>query len=77
MNTHQKVFFTCAVTLGVLASAFASSPASAPTAAVIELPHVTVIGHRPAPEITLERVVVVGHRSDVLVATNKTGAHYD
>jgi hypothetical protein len=74
MNTHQKVFFTCAVTLGVLASAFASSPAPTAAVAVIELPRATVVGHRDAPEISLERSLVVGHRNDVLVASSNSGA---
>ena len=77
MNTHQKVFFSVAVTLGVVAGAFASSPAATPKVATVELERITVVGHRMAPEVALERITVVGHRSDVLVASNNTSGARD
>ncbi len=73
MNTHQKVFFTCAVTLGFAAAAFSATPApSSPVAQTIELPSVTVVGHRTAPVIALEPALVIGHRNAVLVAGNSS-----
>jgi hypothetical protein len=72
MNTHQKVFFTCAVSLGFAAAAFSAPAPVANIAAPIELPTATVIGHRTAPEISLEPALVVGHRNASMVAS-RTG----
>jgi hypothetical protein len=72
MNTHQKVFFTCAVSLGLVAAAFAATPAPAVKAAPVELERITVVGHRMAPEVALEQALVLGHRSDVQVASNSS-----
>jgi hypothetical protein len=74
MNTHQKIFFSVAVTLGVVAAAFASSPAHENTVAAIEVPHAIVVAQQIAPEVTIERALVLGHRSDVLVASNNTSS---
>ncbi len=72
MNTHQKIFFTVAVSLGCAAAAFSATPAPvAKVAAPIEMERATVIGHRMvAPEIAMERAVVIGHRADSMVASN-------
>jgi len=76
MNTHQKFFFSGAVAFGLVAAAFASSPAPATAVApTIQLERTLVIGHRAAPEITLERTVVLGHRSDVMVANRTSAKH--
>jgi hypothetical protein len=72
MNTHQKVFFTCAVSLGLVAAAFSATPAPAVKVAVVELPRITVVGHRMAPEVALEQALVLGHRSDVMLASNSS-----
>ena len=74
MNTHQKAFFSCAVSLGLVAAAFATpaaSPVFAPVkvAEVVVLERAMIVGHRVvAPEVTLDRLVVLGHRTDSMVA---------
>ena len=75
MNTHQKVFFTCAVSLGCVAAAFSATPTATPAAIVkvaapVQLERLTVVGHRMAPEVALERALVIGHRTDAMVASN-------
>ena len=69
MNTHQKAFFTCVVTLGLAAAAFSAPAPVAKVAAPIELPRATVIGHR-APEVSLAPALVIGHRDSVMLASN-------
>ncbi len=71
MNTHQKVFFTVAVSLGFAAAAFSATPAPAvKVSAPIEMTRLTVIGHRMQPEVALERALVIGHRDDSMLVSN-------
>ncbi len=69
MNTHQTVFFSGAVALGLVATVFAATPAK-PQAAAIDLPRVVIVGHKMAPEQALPRVVVMGHKDATLIASN-------
>ena len=76
MNTHQKIFFSVAVTLGVGAAALASSPAPKTSLAAVQPLPAMVVTHQVAPEVTLERALVLGHRSDAMLASN-TASHAD
>jgi hypothetical protein len=77
MNTHQKVFLSGAVAFGLVAAAFASSPApskAAPTE--VQMEQVMIIGHRSAApvDVTFEQVTVVGHRSDLMAQSDRAPA---